>query len=118
MGKVSKLKKVNVYSNTHIRGTAYPPIHGLKMGLMMTEKDIKLCLEHGANVFEVLPGNKTRKIELNPKDKELSFEELDELTKHDKKQEDKKAPPSAKISTGSSFIKESESKSAESSETI
>ena len=116
MAKVSKLKKVNIYANTTIHGTAYPPIHGLKMGLMMTDADIKLCLEKGASVFEVLPENKTRKIELDSDKKELSFEELDELTRPDseKKVEEK----SAVISTKSSFIKEPESKSAESSETI
>lgn len=128
MAKVNRLRKVNVYAKNVVKGTTYPPLRGLHMGIMMSDKDIEICLAAGAKVYEVKHGNKTMEL-TKPTDKVvenatkfvsgLSDEELEILTRPD---------GGAMVKTESQFI-ESESgnadkssnektKEAESSETI
>ena len=113
MAKVNRLRKVNVYAKNVVKGTTYPPLRGLHMGIMMSDKDIDICLAAGAKVYEVTHNDKTTElIKAKPTDKvvmdanklvdSLSDAELEELTKPDKE---------AKVKPESQFI-ESESADA------
>ena len=58
------IKRVNVRTNTAIRNIE-PPIYRSRDDIKLSTRDIKMCLLHGAYVYEILNDGSTIRLNLN-----------------------------------------------------